>query len=581
VTVRTEIRKPPEQRIRSKGGKQRRAIQARKLHAAREAAPYAACFALIAAAALIMRQPAVTLLGAGGIGGVALVRLHDAFGWHRSGGKAAMRKRRKYQGTATRRELRRNLSPAAAARRAGPPVLIGRAKGQDVAGSSEDSYLVIAPPRSLKTGLTSCWAQDAPGALLAFSSRCDQYRHTAVPRSRLGEVLVLNADGVGGIPADFAWSPVDGCQNPATAMRRAGDLMAASPRDPGGRDAWHEDRGARLIRYMLHAAAVDGASMHEVAAWVHDPLSREPLSILGSGRAWPGWDAKLIALLDGGRGGDFLSGLAGSAAAALGWMDDPRMAAAACPRPGDGVDLRRFIEDATGSIYVIGADRPHGSLAPYFAAFGAEAFETAKAVAEDQGGALEVPFTILADEAAVICPLPFHTMTAVAGGYRIVIAACVQADSQLVSRWGEQDAKTMKTNFTVKVIGGGFTDPAELEALSVMCGDRDTWDHVHHPDGSRTRQPRQERLFPPERIRMLPPWHALVLHRNTRPAEAAVTPVWDRRGYQPAAPAPARPAPAAVPAIEAPRREAIPMPPAAIHAPAPEEDRSWQPATTG
>jgi hypothetical protein len=456
-------------------------------------------------------------------------------------------------------------------------VLIGRAKGQDVAGSSEDSYLVIAPPRSLKTGLTSCWAADAPGALLAFSSRCDQYRHTAIPRGRLGRVLVLNADGDGGIPTDFAWSPVAGCEDPQVAIRRAGDLMAASPRDPSGKDAWHEDRGAKLLRYMLHAAAVDGASMHEVTAWVHDPLSAEPMSILESAAAaWPGWDAKLAALLSGDE--ENLTGVIGAASSALGWMDDPLMAAAACPLDGQGINLRDFIEDGTGSIYMIGADRPHGSLAPYFAAFGAEAFETAKSVAEDQGGRLEQPFTILADEAAVICPLPFHTMTAVAGGYRIRVMACVQADSQLTSRWGEHDAKTMKTNFTVKVIGGGFTDPGELEALSVMCGNRDTWDHVHNSDGSKTKQPRQERLFPPERIRMLAPWHALVLHRNTRPVEVTVTPVWDRRGYQAAT----QTAPQVTErlAIEAPHLEAIE---GAAQAPSfiPEEDPAWQPATTG
>ena len=70
--------------------------------------------------------------------------------------------------------------------------------------------------------------------------------------------------------------------NPQTAIRRAGDLLAAAPRDSSGKDAWHEDRGAKLLRYMLHAAAADGASMHEVAAWVHDPLSGEPMSVLES-----------------------------------------------------------------------------------------------------------------------------------------------------------------------------------------------------------------------------------------------------------------------------------------------------------
>lgn len=555
-------------------GRLERAARRTVTAAAKETVPYAASLAAVLAAALVLRQSAIALLGAGAVLGAAGVRLHEARGWHRSGGKAAMRRRRKYQGTATRRELARNLSPQAAARKSRalfpelPPsqaaIPLGRFKGQDVAGSRADSYLVIAPPQSLKTALVSCWAEDAPGALLAFSSRCDQYRHTAVTRSRLGDVLVLNADGDGGIPSSFTWSPADGCEDPRTAIRRAGDLMAASPRDATGKDAWHEDRGAKLIRYMLHAAALDGASMREVAAWVHDPLSAEPAAVLEA-KGHPGWAARLAALLD--CGDDARGGLVSSAAAALGWMDDPAMAAAACP-PGEGFDPRAFLEDGTGSVYLIGADRPHGSLAPYFAAFGAEMFEAARSAAEDAGGRLPVPFTIIADEAAVICPLPFHRMTAVSAGYGITIAAVVQADSQITGRWGEHDGATMRTNFTVKVIGPGFTNPGELERLSVMCGEQDTWHHVRHPDGSRTRQPGSQRLYPPERVRLLKDWHALVIHRNTRVAEVTVTPVWDRPGYQRAPAPPAAPLPERL-AIEAPRREAILVPGGRPAVPAP------------
>ena len=61
-----------------------------------------------------------------------------------------------------------------------------------------------------------------------------------------------------------------------------GDLMAASPRDPSGKDAWHEDRSAQLIYFMLHAAALAGASMREVNTWVCAPPSRAPMTILES-----------------------------------------------------------------------------------------------------------------------------------------------------------------------------------------------------------------------------------------------------------------------------------------------------------
>ena len=102
----------------------------------------------------------------------------------------------------------------------------------------------------------------------------------------------------------------------------------------------------------------------------------------------------------------------------------------------------------------------------------------------------------------------------------------------------------------MKIIGGGFTDPDELDALSRICGDVDTW----HGD---TTQLRPVRLYPPERIRQLAEWHALVLHRNARPVEVTVTPVWKRRGYRSAQILPTERL-----AIEAPRPP-IPLPGAA------------------
>ena len=69
----------------------------------------------------------------------------------------------------------------------------------------------------------------------------------------------------------------------------------------------------------------------------------------------------------------------------------------------------------------------------------------------------------------------------------------------------------------------------------------------------------EERLYPPERIRLLADWHALVIHRNARPVEVKVTPVWKRRGYERVQPVPV-PALPQRPAIEAPRH-ADPMRP--------------------
>ena len=107
--------------------------------------------------------------------------------------------------------------------------------------------------------------------------------------------------------------------------------------------------------------------------------------------------------------------------------------------------------------------------------------------------------------------------------------AAIQKLSQLKSRWGEHDGATIFGNSTVKVFWGGATDHEDLEAISAVCGMRDTWDHVRNPDGGKTKQPRQERAIPPERIRMLGPDQVLVLHRNTRPVIAGVEPIGSAR----------------------------------------------------
>jgi type IV secretion system protein VirD4 len=549
--------------------------------AGRAAVPYVAAYGLVLAAAGVAdaawhvppMAPLPVAVAAAALAH-ATIRLHEAHGWHRSGGRAAMRHRRRFQGTASRKDIRASLSPQAAVRKARAtcpdlpawqaPILIGRAKGHDVAGTRADSYLVIAPPQTLKTAVIASWAQDAPGALLATSSRGDLYRHTAIPRARSGEVLVLNADGDPSIPCNLAWSPVGGCEDPEVAIRRAGDLMAAAPRDSSGKDAWHEDRGAQLLRYALHAAAVSGADMRQVAAWVHDPLADDLMRILIT-HGYPGWAGKLAGLTEGGREGDYISGLISSAAAAIGWMDNPLLAALACP-DGPGFDAREFIEDGTGSLYLLGEDRPHSTLAPYFAALTSEVFAAARAAAEACGGRLQFPLTMALDEAATICPVPIDRWSAVAAGYNITLIAGIQAKSQL-ARWGDAGAATIWNNFTTKVVGGGFTDPGDLEALSAVCGERDTWHHVRNSDRSRTKQPATERLFPPEKLRLLAKWHALVLHRNTKPVEVVVTPVWERRGYEPVTPLSslghAEPL-----AIGPPHGEPIPMPAAA---PAPVE----------
>jgi len=454
--------------------------------------------------------------------------------WGRRHHKNRRKLQRRYQGHASMFELQRKLSVSAARKHAmklgldpeGAEVIIGDTIGhpkQVVAANRADSLLAVAPPQTLKTALISCWVEDAPGSCVAFSSRGDQYRHTALNRGRRGEVLVLNADALKGIPQTFFLDPVAGCEDPRVAMRRASDFMAASPRDPGGKDKWHEARGASLLRLMFHAGALAGLSLREVTAWVSDPRTEDPLKVLEAAGNYE-WAAELAALCE--QEGDFFSSVVSSAESALAWMKDPWMARIACPADGENVDLWQFLKRGTGTIYVVGEDREFGSLSPYFAFVAAEVFHTARQVAEAQGGKLRRALTMAIDEAATICPVPLHKWSSVAAGYNISLIAAIQALSQLPARWGPHDGDTILTNFTTKIIGGGFTKPEDLEALSLVCGEHEV------PVRGRKGEFMRERLYPPERIRLLDNWHALVIHRNTRPVEVVIRPVWTRAWYQ-------------------------------------------------
>src|SRR5258707_14277719 len=95
-------------------GRLKPAARRRRGQAARAALPYATSAAIAAIADLTLHQPEVFWLGLGAAAGAAALRLQEAHGWHRAGGKGGMPARRRYQGTATRKELPADLSPQAA-----------------------------------------------------------------------------------------------------------------------------------------------------------------------------------------------------------------------------------------------------------------------------------------------------------------------------------------------------------------------------------------------------------------------------------------------------------------------------------
>jgi TraM recognition site of TraD and TraG len=457
--------------------------------------------------------------------------------WRRysAGGWIAARRRRAYQGWAGRRDIARvTASAAKLTRRLAPGtslLILGTRTGrtrQQVAVCRENSALYLGPPGYGKTAALACHAADAPGALFATSTKPELLLDTLHYRAWLGgRTWILNPDGSGNIPTTLAWSPLEGCKSSATAERRAGDLMTASPRDKTGKDSWHEARGARLLRYMLHAAAIAGATMYEVDEWVNDPLSAEPMSILEKAPAAnPRWAGKLAGLLAD--CSDNLGTLVASASAALDWMDNEVMAAAATPPPGTGFSAWEFARSAD-SVYLIGRNRAYGSFAPYYAALGAEIFEQLKWHAmESPGGRLATPATFVLDEMPLTCPMAVHDMLADSRSYLITLAMGAQTPSQLRAMAGENDGATIRSASPVEVILGG----EKTEDMTGVLGDRDTWTDSRDSSGAKNRAPGSEQLLPREALRAMPKGRAVVLMPECKQALVDLPAIWDRPGHQ-------------------------------------------------
>lgn len=547
---------PAPQRAPKPPGKIKRAAQRKRARVAREAIPYAASFAAAAAGAAILRQPDVAIYGSGVISGVIGLRLHEAFGWHRGGGKAAMRKRRRHQGEATRRDLRRKLSLNAARKNAaimrpslgghtrGLPadeagVLIGTAKGIQAYGGFRDSYAAFGPPGAGKSVWLAQKGMVAPGAVLFTSTRADMADHTALTRSAKGPVRFINPGGDGGYPSNLLWSPLAGCEDPRLAMEAAGALIHAAPKDSEGKDAYWDHQSKVMLQLLLHAAALTpGADIVQVRDWASDPTragkAAEVLFRLGE----PKWGDRLVSLVQASLNDErYWSAISGGVTTALAWLDDPALAHLACPAPGQGFDARECIRER-GTVYLIGADTPHNPLSPYFACFASYMWNTAKKMAADpheQASCrlrLDPPLMMVIDEPAITCPVPLDRWSAEAGGHGVVLVTGFQSLAQLPQKWGEHGGQVLQDNITVKLMFGGVTNPDLLRTASGWGGQRDTWDHVKGPDGSKTKTPRQEAAFPEERLRQLPLGHAYVVHRSTRAFIAAIGDVQDHPLYE-------------------------------------------------
>jgi type IV secretion system protein VirD4 len=388
-------------------------------------------------------------------------------------------------------------------------VRLGRAQyGRRVYGRAEDHRLIRGTPRSGKTAMLADQVIDHPGPALVTESRPDIFHATAGWRARLGPLDVFNPQGVSGIPSTFGWGMTIGCDDPAEAILRAGDLVGAVANT--GEMQWWVEKSATALAAGLHAAALVGADMGDVWAW-----SSHGYGAILDARHAPGASLQLFgALAELDRPGKTADSIRLTMSKALAWLAVPQIRAMVTGPAAVPFDVARFTA-GNGTIYMLAEAGDGNPCAPLFRCFTSHLHRAARHHALALPHRRLDPGLLFALDELHICPVDLPSWLADSAGKGVQIAAVIHSRGQLRDKYGEHGADTVRDTAATKIFMPGIHDADTLEDISRVCGTT-----------SRGRD--AERVLPPELIAQLPAWRALVVSVNRAPLIVKFRPHWRR-----------------------------------------------------
>jgi type IV secretory pathway TraG/TraD family ATPase VirD4 len=380
----------------------------------------------------------------------------------------------------------------------------------------------MAPPRSYKTAYLADAIIDHPGPALATTTKADVFALTSGVRAARGQVDVFNPQGIGGVPSTCRWSPVDGCEDPATAIRRADAFAYAVPQKGVEDGTFWSAKASDYLRAYFHAAALADYDLRSVARWVSGADTVEPERILAAAgaREWALTLAELRSAAD-----RTTATVRMVMSRALSFMADPALAASVLPAR-EGFRIGGFLAGC-GTLYMLAESvNQDAPVAPLFAALAAEIhYQAAQTGQASPGGRLDPPLLMGLDEVTQICPVPLPTWLSDSGGKGIQIIAVVHGEAQLAGRWGDHGRQVVLDTCSVKAFLPGITDTATLQSASMLCGqvawrsrglDYKDWHDIATPD----------------MIRQLPAGFALIIRGGCAPVIARLPRAWNNPAYR-------------------------------------------------
>lgn len=353
-----------------------------------------------------------------------------------------------------------------------------RKTGMHLYASIEESSLMLAPMGAGKTAKLGNWLLDAPGAVLATSTKYDIVELTEAIRARVGNILIWNPEGLADRPSNISWDPVIGCSDPKLGIerckRRAKSLLEGSDFTKGmeNRNFWTSS-SYRVLKAFLWAADAEGLTLIDVARWSKQPHRYEAIEIFKkhSDTAPGGWqdDLEQQQKVDG--KATTLENVFGTLSQTFMFLDSPdiQQVIRSAHRPNAQFDTEAYLR-SRDTLYMLGNDSDVGGMGPLFTCLTSEVYAGARAMASRmRGGRLDPPMTFVLDEAALICSVPLQRWTADSRGIGITIHAVFQSPAQIYERYGKFAYQTIWEN-CVKLILGGLSNVEHLEDLSKLAG---------------------------------------------------------------------------------------------------------------
>lgn len=398
----------------------------------------------------------------------------------------------------------------------------------------EDSMWVYAPARGGKTSsIVVPMVLNAPGPVLATSTKPDVVAWTATARQAQGEVFVCDWEDITGWPNTVKWTPIYGCEDEDEALERGKAWANAAPMEGTKNGSWFSAKAGSVLGRLLHAAALEDRTMDDLLLWIFDSHNPEPITILEDHHKSRAFIQPLRERTES-RAGETEDSIKSTLLSLAEPLVSEKVLSQFRFRRGEAFDINTFLEGQnTLHIVVDGEKSPLGTLSTMFAD---QVYRAARRKSSQfASGRLWPVFRMVLDEAPNVAA--FSNMAELitdTGGRGIQVIGISQSFIQNEARWGKEEAKAIESNASLKLIFPGINSE-DLKTYASDMGVRDKARISHSSSktgGSRTTSTEEKAIVRAEELKHLRFGQATAVYRNLPPHVVHTEMVWQRKDHK-------------------------------------------------